>query len=96
MSLEAILAELPNLREEERESIERALYKLSEEAVCAQMRRWDSEPPLPVGYWKEVFKDWTSQCKEDMPEDFSLNHDYYIHGRPKDNATYLTASAGST
>ncbi|HEV7136035.1 MAG TPA: hypothetical protein VGN43_05335 [Steroidobacteraceae bacterium] len=84
MSLEAILAELPELTEEEREAIEHKLYELSHDAVRSKLRQWESEPPLPVGYWKEVFKDWTSQCKEDMPGDFALNHDHYIHGRPKE------------
>lgn len=84
MSLETILAELPQLKEEERGAIERALYEISEEVIRAQLRQWESEPPLPVGYWKEVFRDWTAQCKEDMPEDFALNHDHYIHGRPKE------------
>lgn len=62
----------------------RALYELSEEAIRAQLRQWESEPPLPAGYWTEVFKDWTAQCREDMPQDFSLNHDHYIHGSPKE------------
>lgn len=83
MSLETILAELPKLTDDERETVERTIYSLSEEAIRAQLRRWESEPPLPAGYWTEVFKDWTGQCKQDLPRDFSLNHDYYIHGRPK-------------
>lgn len=84
MSLEAILAELPRLTQEERKVVDEKLYELYEEETRALIEQWRSEPPLPAGYWAEVFKDWTGQCKEDMPTDFSLNHDHYLYGRPKE------------
>ena len=83
MSLETILAELPQLTEKEREAIERALYDLSVEATRQWLRRWESLPPLASGHWDKVFEEWTGKAEEDLPEDFSLNHDHYIHGAPK-------------
>jgi hypothetical protein len=33
--------------------------------------------------WTKVFEEWTGKGEEDLPEDFSLNHDHYIHGAPR-------------
>lgn len=83
MSVERILAELPRLTEEERRVIERALYEVSVEETRKWLERWESLPPLPPGHWAEVFEEWTGKGEEDVPEDFSVNHDHYIHGAPK-------------
>lgn len=83
MSLQQILAELPKLTEHEREAVECKLDELSVEAAREWMRQWESLPPLPRGHWTKVFEEWTGKNEEDVPEDFSLNHDHYIHGAPK-------------
>ena len=83
MSLEKILAELPSLNKEEREAVECRLYELSVEASRQWVKQWESREPLPPGYWTKVFEEWTGKGDEDLPEDFSINHDHYIHGAPK-------------
>ena len=83
MTLEQILAELPKLTEQERQVVEDKLCDLSDEEDHRRILRWESEPPLPLGHWTKVFEDWTGKGEEDVPEDFSLNHDHYIHGAPR-------------
>jgi hypothetical protein len=38
--------------------------------------------PISRPTWAEVFRDVIGQA-EGLPEDFSTNHDHYIHGSPK-------------
>lgn len=83
MTLEEILAALPKLTEEERRIVEEKLYDLSVEAIHQRLLKWESEPDLPPGHWTKVFAEWTGKGEEDLPEDFSLNHDHYIHGAPR-------------
>lgn len=83
MTLEQILAELPNLTEEERLTVEGKLCELSDEAIHQRILKWESEPDLPLGHWTKVFEEWTGKGDEELPEDFSLNHDHYIHGAPR-------------
>lgn len=83
MCLKAILAELPSLTKEEREAVERKLYELSLEASRQWVKQWESQPPLQPGHWTKIFEEWTGKGDEDIPEDFSINHDHYIHGVPK-------------
>jgi hypothetical protein len=83
MTLEEILAAMPNLKEEELEAISHKLYELSVKATREWVERQSLLPDLPPGHWTEVFKDWTGKSEGDFPEDFSLNHDHYIHGAPK-------------
>lgn len=83
MTLEQILAELSNLTEEERRIVEDKLFDLSDEDDHRRIVKWESEPPLPPGHWTKVFEEWTGKGEEDLPEDFSVNHDHYIHGAPR-------------
>lgn len=83
MSLEEILAELPRLSAAQRKAVEGKLHELSVEATRQWVKEWESRPPLPAGHWTKVFEEWTGKGDEDLPEDFSINHDHYIHGVPK-------------
>lgn len=83
MSLGTILAGLRKLTEEERNIVAEKLYELSVEATREWLKEWELRPPLPPGHWTKVFEDWTGKGEEDLPEDFSLNHDHYMHGVPK-------------
>ena len=83
MTVGQILAELPKMSEEERRIVEEKLYDLSVEAIHQRILRAESQPLLPPGHWTKVFKEWTGKGEEDLPEDFSLNHDHYIHGAPR-------------
>lgn len=83
MTLEEILAELPNLKEEELDAISDQLHELSVKATREWVEQRSLEPDLPPGHWTEIFKDWTGKGDGDFPEDFSLNHDHYIHGAPR-------------
>lgn len=83
MTLDEILVELPKLTEQERRIVEEKLYDLSVEAIHQRILRAESQPPLPPGHWTKVFEEWTGKGEEDLPEDFSLNHDHYIHGAPR-------------
>lgn len=83
MTLEQILTALPQLTEEERRLVEEKLYDLTVEATHQRILKMESGPPLPLGHWTKVFEQWTGQGEEDLPEDFSVNHDHYIHGAPR-------------
>ena len=83
MTLEAILAALPNLEEKELDAIRHELHELYKKAIKARLERHALLPDLPPGHWTEVFKEWTGKGEGDFPEDFSLNHDHYIYGAPK-------------
>lgn len=83
MSLETILGELPSLTEAERDFVAHKLDELSVEATRQWLKQWKSRPPLAPGHWTELFGEWTGKSEEDLPEDFSLNHDRYVCGAPK-------------
>lgn len=83
MTLEQILAELPKLTEEERRIIDEKLCDIYDEDIHRRILAWELEPDLPLGHWTKVFEEWTGKGEEDLPEDFSLNHDHYIHGAPR-------------
>jgi hypothetical protein len=83
MTLEEILAALPNLTEEELEAVDHTLYELDLKASRERLERRSLEPDLPPRHWTKVFEDWTGKGEGDFPEDFSFNHDHYIHGAPK-------------
>jgi hypothetical protein len=57
----------------------RARLKASRE----RLERRSLEPDLRPGHWTKVFEDWTGKGEGDFPEDFSLNHNHYIHGASK-------------
>jgi len=85
MSLETILAELPQLTEEEREIVGDMICDLSDESSREKPGESESVPTLlPEDYWAKIFAGWDDKDEEDLPEDLSLNHGHYVHGAPKE------------
>lgn len=87
MSLETILAELPQLTAQERQIVEDMICDLSDESLLE--RPGLTEPPsppttFPRDYWAKIFAGWAGKGEEGLPEDLSLNHGHYIHGRRKE------------
>lgn len=81
MSLESILAELPGLTTDEREAVGHKLDELSTEAALGWLSHQCTPVPLPHEHWAKAFAEGGEEA---LPEDFSLNHDHYIHGVPKE------------
>lgn len=85
MCLETILAELPQLTEEERKIIEDMICDLSDQSSRERLRQPASPRSLLASdYWTKVFDGWRGKGEEGLPEDFSLNHDHYMHGAPRE------------
>lgn len=84
MSLETILAELPELTEEDRKIIEDMICALSDDSSRETLGQPGTLPtPPPRDYWTKIFAGWKDKDEEGLPDDLSLNHDYYIYGVPK-------------
>lgn len=84
MSLEMILAELPQLTMQERQIIGDMIWDLSDESSLDKGGPSEASPALPAGdYWAKVFSDWPDKEEEGLPDDLSLNHEHYTHGVPK-------------
>lgn len=85
MSLETILAELPQLTAGERKIIEDMICVLSDDSSHETPGQSGPSPTLPPrDYWTQIFAGWKDEDEENMPEDLSLHHAHYIYGVPKE------------
>lgn len=83
MSLEAILAELPQLTDQERAIVTDMICDLSDGLAREKLGPSKLPPALPPrDYWTKIFEGWAGEGEEDLPEDLSLNHDRYVNGVP--------------
>jgi hypothetical protein len=80
MTVDDILTELPNLQSHEREAVFAKLGELIREELFKDIGQRASEPARENG--TDMPEDWIGSI-DDLPEDFAVNHDHYIHGAPK-------------
>ena len=70
MSVQEIIAELPNLEPEE--------FRLVREKV----RELEAAAHQPKTAWGKTLLE-VAGTADDLPPDFSVNHDHYLYGTPK-------------
>ncbi len=70
MSVREILAELPNLTVAELAAVEAKLRELHRPSECDR----------PA--WGQALLE-VAGVAEDLPDDYAVNHDHYLHGAPK-------------
>lgn len=73
MSAQEIIEELPKLKPEELQRVKASLAEMEKRRTPPERSVWDA--------LLEV-----AGKAEGLPPDFSINHNYYIHGAPKRKA----------
>jgi hypothetical protein len=82
MTADEIVAELRNLQLEELEVVSDGLDDLYVE-LLERRRQQAAQAPGTYRTWNDVLADWAADGTDDLPEDFAVNHDHYLHGAPK-------------
>lgn len=70
MSVQEILSELPRL--------EPAEFRL----VLDKVQEIEAAGRQPKTAWGKALQD-VAGCADDLPSDFSVNHDHYLYGTPR-------------